>query len=108
MDSMFKTRDLYMLMGQDGKSVHMSFHDQRKAVYFFTSQDKAKAYVNAKRLSCGLARVNWKTFDRVRMDLTAAHVRQAVIDPHVDDSDAIVLGIDQVTLENGAIWGATH
>jgi hypothetical protein len=103
---LFKGRELYMLSGGDGHQVHLGFVGGRKAAYFFTSQDKAAAYIRANALRGGLARVNWKSFPQLRADLLAAHVRQAAIDPNPGEEDrALVLPLEEVHMDNPLIWG---
>ncbi len=105
-EDLFKNRELYMLTGGDGNQVHLGFVDGRKAVYLFTSQEKAAVYVRANSLRGGLAKINWKSFDHVRADLVASHVRQAAIDPRPGEEDtALVLPIEDVHVDNPMIWG---
>ena len=106
LDGLFQNRDLYLLTGADGNQVHMGFIQDRKAVYFFTSQDLAKAYMQGHKLRGGLSKVNWKAFDQVRQTLVASHVRQAAIDPAPGAEDtALVIPVEQVRQDNPLIWG---
>ncbi|MBM3275290.1 MAG: hypothetical protein FJZ00_09065 [Candidatus Sericytochromatia bacterium] len=106
LDELFKNRDLFMLTGADGHQVHLGFSDGRKAVYFFTSQDAARTYIAEHRLKAGLARINWKTFNQVRADLLAAHVRLAAIDPHTGvEATGMVIPLEHVRSDNPVIWG---
>lgn len=106
LEGLFQNRDLFLLTGADGSQVHLGFIQGRKAVFFFTSQDRAKAYMQAHSLRGGLSKVNWKAFDHVRQDLVASHVRQAAIDPAPGAEDtAVVIAIEQVRLDNPLIWG---
>lgn len=105
-ESLFQTRDLYLLTGADGSQVHLGFIQERKAVFFFTTPERAKAYMQGHSLKGGLSRVNWKAFDHVRQELMASHVRQAAIDPSAGAEDsALVIPIEQVRLDNPLIWG---
>jgi hypothetical protein len=106
LDELFKSRELYLLTGGDGRQVHLGFVDGRRAVYFFTSAELAKSFIRSQGLRGEPARVNWKAFDQMRADLAAAHVRQAAIDPAPgSEAEALCLPIEQVRIDNAQIWG---
>ena len=106
LEGLFQSRELYLLTGADTTQVHLGFIQARKAVFFFTAPDLARAYIQGNGLKAGLSKLNWKAFEHLRQDLVAAHVRQAAIDPAPGAEDAaMVIAIEQVRQDNPVIWG---
>ncbi|MBI6546182.1 MAG: hypothetical protein HY692_05270 [Cyanobacteria bacterium NC_groundwater_1444_Ag_S-0.65um_54_12] len=104
-DTLFRTRDLFLLTAAGARTIHLGFISKRRAVFFFTDSEKAQAYARIKRLDCQVSKLNWRYFPVIVRELVASHIRQAAIDPDPhDEESALVLALQEIDPLNERIW----